>query len=236
MRTHYTQTTTTTPTTMSSATPSSDTSSSATDKEIDSLLQKEASDLTKDTEIERILSSFQLDAYTVLDLQPGCTSAAIKAQYRKKSLLIHPDKTRNERAPDAFDKLKKAESVLQNEPKRLALDQAFTDARRILIRDRKWTIHDERLKSDDFLSDWRDMTRQVLVETELRRRRIIKANMEEEGRVKRKLDEEVEEKRKKRESAKAWEDSRDTRVSNWRDYRKTVAKKVKKKKGADMLA
>lgn len=205
------------------------------DREIDSLLQKEASEHTKDAEIERILNAFQLDAYSVLNLQPGCTPADIKLAYRKKSLLIHPDKTKNKRAPDAFDRLKKAESALQDKTKREVLDQAFTDARRLLIRERKWTIHDERLKSAEFLADWRDRTREVLVEDELRRRRIAKAQMEEEGRLKRKMDEEAEEKRKKRESAKAWEDSRDTRVSNWRDYRESVTKKKKKKKGIDLL-
>lgn len=204
-------------------------------QEIDSLLQKEASEHTKEAEIERILNAFQLDSYSVLDLQPGCTSSDIKAQYRKKSLLIHPDKTKNERAPDAFDRLKKAESALQDKTKRETLDQAFTDARRILIRQRKWNIHDERLKSEEFLADWRECTREVLVENELRRRRMAKAQMEEEGRLKRKMDEEAEEKRKKRESAKAWEDSRDTRVSNWRDYRKSVSSKKKKKKGIDLL-
>lgn len=205
------------------------------DTEIDSLLQKEASEHTKDEEIARILSSFQLDAYSVLDLQPGCTSKDIKLQYRKKSLLIHPDKTKNEQAPDAFDRLKKAESALQDDKQRERLDQAFTDARRMLIRERKWTIHDERLKSAAFLQDWRDKTREVLVETELRKRRIAKAQMEEEGRLKRKAEEEAEEKARKRESAKAWEDSRDTRVSNWRDYRKSVAPKKKKSKGINLL-
>lgn len=205
------------------------------DTEIDSVLQKEASEHTKDTEIERILSTFALDAYSVLDLQPGCTPKDIKLQYRKKSLLIHPDKTSNARAPDAFDRLKKAESALQDPRQREQLDQAFTDARRLLIRDRRWTIHDERLKGAAFLADWRERTREVLVENELRRRKIARAQMEEEGRLKRKAEEELEERRKKRESAKAWEDSRDTRVSNWRDYRKSVSSKKKKKKGLDLL-
>ena len=165
---------------------------------------------------------------------PASTPGDIKAQYRKKSLLIHPDRTPNPQAPDAFDRLKKAQDTLLDDKRREHLDQAFTDARRLLIRERKWGLSDERLKSAAFLRDWRDKTREVLIETELRKRRIEKARMEEEGRQKRKLEEQVEEKRKKREADKAWEDSRDTRVGNWREYRKTVTKPKKKKK-ADLL-
>ncbi|KAF5099394.1 hypothetical protein D0Z00_001673 [Geotrichum galactomycetum] len=203
--------------------------------DIDSILKKESSKHAQDEEVARILAEFPPDAYSVLALQPGCTPADIKAQYRKKSLLIHPDRTPNPQAPDAFDRLKKAQDTLLDDKRREHLDQAFTDARRLLIRERKWGLSDERLKSAAFLRDWRNKTREVLVETELRKRRIEKARMEEEGRQKRKLEEQVEEKRKKREADKAWEDSRDTRVGNWREYRKTVTKPKKKKK-ADLLA
>lgn len=192
----------------------------ANDDDIDALLAKESSEHTRDTEIDRILNTFPLDAYSVLDLQPGVSPGDIKNTYRKKSLLIHPDKTKNARAPDAFDRLKKAERALADDAARAALDAAFTDARRILMRERRWTIHDERLKSAEFLADWRDKTREVLVQTELRKRRLQKAQMEEEGRRKQQQEQELEERRKRREQERAWEDSRDTRVRQWRDFRK----------------
>ncbi|VVT53795.1 uncharacterized protein SAPINGB_P003753 [Magnusiomyces paraingens] len=188
--------------------------------DVDALLAKEASEHTKDSEIDRILNAFPLDAYSVLDLQPGVSPSDIKNTYRKKSLLIHPDRTKNPRAPDAFDRLKKAETALADEETRTALDSAFTDARRILIRERRWTIHDPRLTSDEFLVDWRRKTQEVLVETELRKRKRAKAQLEEEGRLKREHEREVEERRLKREQDRAWEDSRDTRVKQWRDFRK----------------
>lgn len=205
------------------------------DDDVEALLASEASEFTKDKEIDRILNAFPLDAYSVLDLQPGCTLDDIKKQYRKKSLLIHPDKTKNPQAPDAFDKLKKAQSLLSNDKSREALDQNFVDARRMLIRDKKWSYNDERLKGDEFLSEWREKVREVLIENELRKRRLARIQMEEEGRLKRKLEEEQEAKRKKRESEKAWEDSRDSRVSTWRGYQRGVEKKKLKKKKLNVL-
>lgn len=103
---------------------------------IDSILQQEDKEHSRDVEIERILGAFQLDAYSVLALQPGCNTEVIKQTYRKKSLLIHPDKTKNTRAPDAFDKLKKAEKVLQDDKSRERLDSVYADARTVLIREK----------------------------------------------------------------------------------------------------
>ncbi|ANB15327.1 Chaperone protein dnaJ [Sugiyamaella lignohabitans] len=198
--------------------------------DIDFLLAQEASELTRDEEISRVLNAFPLDAYSVLDLRPGCTPSVIKKQYRKKSLLIHPDKSKNVQAPEAFDRLKKAEALLQDDKAREVLDQAFTDARKLLIMEKKWTYDDERLKSDEFYEEWRQKTKDVLIENELRKRRLQKLKMEEEGRLKRQMEEAAAERRMKRESEQAWEDTRDTRVGNWRDYRNKVTKQQKKKK------
>lgn len=189
-------------------------------KEIDDLLNKETSEFNRDKEIERILNAFPLDAYSVMDLQPGAPPSDIKQVYRKKSLLIHPDKTSNPRAPDAFDRLKKAEKALQDDDTRTKLDTAFADARKILIRERRWTIHDERLKSDSFLVDWREKTKEVLIDNELRKRRLLAAQMEREGREQKQRELEQEERREKREQERVWEDSRETRVLQWRQFRK----------------
>lgn len=203
------------------------------EEDVDALLAREASEFTRDQEIERVLDSFALDAYSVLNLQPGCSKDDIKKEYRKRSLLIHPDKSKNPQAPTAFDRLKKAEADLQDDKKRELLDQAFVDARKVLIREKKWTVDDERLKSDEFLTEWRLKTKDVLIENELRRRKLAKIQMEEEGRLKRKAEEELEDKRRQKERQKAWEDTRDTRVNSWRDYQKKEDKKrQKKKKGA----
>ncbi|KAK2808615.1 hypothetical protein FQN50_004478 [Emmonsiellopsis sp. PD_5] len=192
------------------------------DDELEALdaLDREASEFTKDAEIDRIRKAFQLDAYSVLDLQPGVTEKDIKIQYRKKSLLIHPDKTSNPAAPDAFDRLKKAQVTLLDEKGRSYLDECIADARRLLIREHKYTLDSPELKTEEFKKEWRKKTVEVLVEEEARRRRRLKAQMQEEGREKKKEEEEIEARKRKREEEKAWEESRDERIGSWRNWQK----------------
>jgi len=144
----------------------------------------------------------------------------IKLCYRKKSLLIHPDKTTNARAPDAFDRLKKAQITLMDEKARLHLDECIADARMLLMRERKLTIDSAELKSPDpeFKSAWRAKTVEVLVDGEARRRKQVKAQMQEEGREQRKVDEEVEGRKRRREHEVAWEQTREGRIGSWRDF------------------
>lgn len=208
----------------------------ATD-ELDALdtLEKEASEFQKDAEIDRIRKAFPLDAYAVLDLQPGVPESDIKIQYRKKSLLIHPDKTKNPAAPDAFDRLKKAQMTLMDDKARTHLDECIADARRLLIREHKYTLDSPELKTEEFKMEWRQKTVHVLLEEEARRRRQLKARMQEEGREKQKEEEEMEARKRKREQEKMWEETREERIGSWRDWQKGHKKggeeeKKKKKK------
>ena len=187
----------------------------------------------QDTEIERILGAFRANAYDVLDLQPGVPDEDIRKTYRKKSLLIHPDKTTNPRAPDAFDRLAGAHQALLDETKREQLDLAIADARMLLIRERKLTQDSEEVKDPDreFMRAWKEKVKWVLADTEMRRVRQAKAAMRDEGRQQRKEEEELAERKRKREHAQDWEKTRDDRIGNWRDFQKKEdAKKTKKKK------
>ncbi|KAJ9647763.1 DnaJ sub C member 8 [Coniosporium tulheliwenetii] len=183
-------------------------------------LEKEAKEFDKDAEIDRILKAFRLDAYAVLDLQPGVPESDIKAVYRKKSLLIHPDKTSNPAAPDAFDRLKKAQTELMDEKARERLDEAIADARMLLIRANKWTVDSPELKTAAFRKQWRDKTREVLVDNEVRRRKQVKAQMQEEGRAQKKEEAEIEERKRKRDHQEKWEETREQRIGSWRDFQK----------------
>jgi DnaJ family protein C protein 8 len=187
--------------------------------------------LTQDAEIARILAVFRNDAYAVLDLQPGVPDSDIKKTYRNKSLLIHPDKTTNPQAPEAFDRLKKAQVVLLDEKERLKLDEAIGDARHILIREKKLTNSSEEVKSEEFKKEWREKTKWVIMDYEKDRERRVKAMMREEGRQQRKDEEELNERKRKREHDDAWEKSREARIGSWRDFQKGADKaKTKKKK------
>lgn len=168
--------------------------------------------------------------YAVLDLRPGVPESDIKVTYRKKSLLIHPDKTKNPLAPDAFDRLKKAQTELMDEKHRERLDEAIADARMLLLRENKWTVDSEEIKTEKFSKMWRDKTREVLIDNEHRRRRQMKAQMQEEGREQRRQDEEVEERKRKRQHDQDWEATRDERISSWRQFQKGGSDNKKKKK------
>ncbi|MDI1486521.1 MAG: DnaJ sub C member 8 [Ramalina farinacea] len=183
-------------------------------------LEKEASEFNKDTEIDRILKAFRLDAYAVLDLQPGVADSDIKICYRKKSLLIHPDKTSNPSAPEAFDRLKKAQTMLMDEKERGRLDECIADARMLLMRERKLNVDSPEVKEPDaeFRSAWRKKTIEVLVDNEQRRRKQLKAQMQEEGREQKKQDDEIAERKRRRDHEVEWEKTREGRIGSWRDF------------------
>lgn len=199
-------------------------------------LDREAKEFDKDSEIERILAAFRANAYDVLDLQPGVPPEDIKKCYRKKSLLIHPDKSTNPRAPDAFDRLAIAYQTLLDEKKRPLLDESIADARMLLLRDLKLSVDDEEVKDPDvnFMKAWKEKIIYVLADNEARRQRQLKAQMQEEGRQQRKDDEELEARKRKRAHEADWEKTRDQRIDSWRTFSKkkgdaTGDKKTKKK-------
>ncbi|KAF2472148.1 DnaJ-domain-containing protein [Lindgomyces ingoldianus] len=196
------------------------------DKDILSELEAAGKEFDKDAEIARILGVFKLDAYAVLDLQPGVPESDIKKVYRNKSLLIHPDKTPNPQAPEAFDRLKKAQTVLMDEKQRTSLDEAIADARMLTMRDKKLTKDDDEVKSEEFARAWREKTKWVIMDNEQRKMKQMKAAMREEGRQQRKEEEEIAERKRKRDHDQAWEQTRDTRINSWRDFQKGA-------KGAD---
>jgi DnaJ family protein C protein 8 len=144
----------------------------------------------------------------------------IKIAYRKKSLLIHPDKTKNPLAPEAFDRLKKAQTELMDEKHRATLDEAIADARMLVMRKNKWTVDSPELKTEDFDRKWAAETVEVLIDNEKRRRRQLKGQMQEEGREQRRQEEELEQRRKKRQHEEDWEATRDQRISSWRQFQK----------------
>ncbi|KAI9728130.1 MAG: hypothetical protein M1828_004591 [Chrysothrix sp. TS-e1954] len=183
-------------------------------------LERESAEWNKDAEIDRIMHSFKLNAYAVLGILPGIPSSSIKALYRKKSLLIHPDKTTNPSAPDAFDRLQKAHTTLLDDKAREQLDEAIADARMLVMREQKWTVDSEELKGEEFLHKlWPEKAKQVLVDNELRRRRQAKGQMQEEGRQQRKDDEELAERKRKREEEEKWDKGREGRIDKWRDFK-----------------
>lgn len=166
---------------------------------------------------------FDINRYEVLGLKPGVPDSDIKKVYRSKSLLIHPDKTKNKQAPDAFDRLKKAQTELMDEKHRANLDEAIADGRMLALREMKLTVDSPEIKTPEFEKMWTQKTTLVLIENEQRRRRQLKAQMQEEGREQRKQDEEIEARKRKRQHEEDWEATRDERINSWRQFQKSQA-------------
>lgn len=117
-----------------------------------------------------------------------------------------------------------------DEKHRERLDEAIADARMLLLRENKWTVDSPEIKTDDFAKKWREKAKEVLIDNEHRRRRQMKAQLQEEGREQRKQEAELEERKKKRKHEQDWEATRDTRIDSWRTFQKGKAGPEKKKK------
>ncbi|KAJ7593319.1 DnaJ-domain-containing protein, partial [Mycena floridula] len=220
-------------------------SKSIDDREIERLLSREASAFQREVEVERILSkSFKLNPYDILDIPDGAGPEEVKKKFRQLSLFIHPDKCSHERAPEAFDLLKKAESELSTPEKREEIDATIKQSRIGLLKSLGLppTTLDgspelrEALQPLGGVSQWKIMMRakvkEMLIDEEVRRRRAIKLNLANEGLEARKKDEEVMGKKRKQEEDKVWEEHREQRVDSWRSFATSGSKKKKKNKVA----
>ncbi|KAL0954989.1 hypothetical protein HGRIS_003915 [Hohenbuehelia grisea] len=174
--------------------------------------------------------------YDILDLDETATPEDIKKKYRQLSLFIHPDKTPHERAPEAFDILKKAESELSDKDKREGIDATMTQARSLVLKSlglpTSTSPDDIRVRSvvdPPFKERLRIQSKELLIDDEVRRRKAIKLNLANEGLEARKKEEEVASKKRKAEDDKQWEENREQRVGSWRNFA-TNSKKKKKTK------
>lgn len=89
-------------------------------------------------EVDRVLTrAFRMNPYDILDLTQDADEKTIQKSYRKKSLLIHPDKMTEDqaRAEEAFDLLKKSLDHLLDENRRKVLDETVTSARCLALRE-----------------------------------------------------------------------------------------------------
>jgi DnaJ family protein C protein 8 len=170
-----------------------------------------------------------------LDLPYTATEKDIKLSYRKKSLLLHPDKNKHPRAEEAFGLLKKAESEASDETKRANLLEVVKEARVNVIRKHKIAKAevDAFVETDEFSGLTREAVKTILIENEVRRRKLMKREMELEGAIARKAEEEISNRKRKQEDQKAWEETREKRVSSWRDFQSGKTKKGKSKAGKE---
>ncbi len=72
-------------------------------------------EVDRNNEVNRVLGAFKLNPFEQLGLPFDATQEEAKRQYRKLSLLIHPDKCNHPLATSAFEVLGHANSQLTDE-------------------------------------------------------------------------------------------------------------------------
>ncbi|OVA05750.1 DnaJ domain [Macleaya cordata] len=146
----------------------------------------------------------------------------VKRQYRKLSLLVHPDKCKHAQANEAFSALAKAQQLLLLDPQEREYLLSQVNAAKEELR-AKWK---KQLKKDNASNKIKS---QQVTEQEWGRRKMqMRISEEEEGRLKKDEEETKEMWKRKREHEEQWEGTREQRVSSWRDFMKT-GKKTKKR-------
>ena len=184
--------------------------------EIEKILKKQESQLPRDKEIERILKTFRMDPFALLEVPIICDTTEIKNAYRKKSLLIHPDKAQHPKAQEAFEVLKKAESMLSDQNQKERLTKMMWDAEKDMVA--KWRSEikkgqrpesdlDESSSSEVLKEAVREHYRDFTIETEWRKRQQMKKAMQAQG---------AEDKVKKDEAAMELEAETEKRKKNGR--------------------
>jgi len=97
--------------------------------------EKADSKLTPKQQIDRLLrpgSTYRnLNPYEVLQIDPDLPIEEVKKKYRRLSILVHPDKNPDDRdrAQAAFDALRKANSLLEDEKTRRKCYEVVEEAR-----------------------------------------------------------------------------------------------------------
>lgn len=204
-------------------------------------------DAEREGEVNRILGAFKLNPYEQLGMHNDARPEDVPRQYRKVSLMVHPDKCKHPRAKDAFEIIGAAMKDVADEDKRAKLTFLLNHAKEEVIKEWKKAAKGDaasRLaammneegkqglvaafeQTAEFHEQWKLKARDVLARAEWRKRKLTKRIAEEEERAKSEFKEEKEVAKAKAKNEKAWEKMRDERVGSWRDF---VGQKTKKTK------
>ncbi|GAA6059715.1 hypothetical protein JCM10212_000243 [Sporobolomyces blumeae] len=209
------------------------------DAEFDRILNQEATLVSREQEVMRVIGAFKLNPYEILELDwmpgAGVTDSDIQKNYRRKSLLIHPDKLKHPRGIEAFDLLKKASTELADPTKRAPLDETLQDARMLVLREvgLKPDVSDSHdkvvaMKDPDFKERVRRKAKEIMIDDELRRRRVQKMTMIAEGAEAKRVEDALAERKRKADEKERWEETREDRVTDWRKFQGVKKKKSKK--------
>ncbi|WFD28417.1 DnaJ sub C member 8 [Malassezia nana] len=201
-----------------------------------------------------------MNPYDVLDLTQNADEKEIQKAYRKKSLLIHPDKMKDDqqRAEEAFDLLKKSMDSLLDESQRKFVDETVDSARLLALRELglpiTMTAEEIELEQvpggrlDQLRPSWEDRikinVKHIILDEELKKRKCVLSltsraiQMKQEAEIDAAQRREAAEMERKRraEMDNAWDESREERVSGTYVHLtagwRSFQKSVKRKKKA----
>ncbi|ODV92355.1 hypothetical protein CANCADRAFT_85593 [Tortispora caseinolytica NRRL Y-17796] len=204
---------------------------SLSNADIDALLSSEASDFEKQKEVRRILTQFELDYYAILDIVPGFDDSKIKSLFRRKSLLVHPDKNPAEGAKEAFDRLNKAMEALKDNASVLSLESIYKEGLMQLYNDGKLSTTDYMKLSDPEVSLLRQVVGLLLLEQEKSKAKKLKLQQKDELRKQMAEEELIKSASAEKSFQEKWEQTRQQRMGSWRQFRKSksIQKKSDKK-------
>ena len=206
-------------------------------------IEKKDSVYTSDQQISRLLrpgSTYaNLNPFEVLLVEPEDPLEVIRKQYKRLSILLHPDKNPDDRdrAQNAFDVLNKAYKYLEAEPTRNRALEVVEEAKhrvQQLIDEKRKKLKKEKrnplVEEDDpnkYKQSVKVMTIKLFADYERKRRSLEERATEER---KRKREEEIEEEETKqieKEWTKNFEESRQNRVNSWQSFSKNTKSKRK---------
>jgi len=186
--------------------------------------------------VERLTSKTLDSAFQVLQISPEASENDITKQYRKLSVLIHPDKCKHEKAAEAFQVLAKAYADTKDPSYQDKYKEVVGEAKR-RVREQREKENKERerkgedpldMQGNDFdqavLKECERMTTAATEEAEYKNE-ILEANLKRQ----KEMAKELKTKRREEENEKRkWERQRDKRVAGWQVFMNNVdAKKLK---------
>ncbi|TPP57447.1 DnaJ like protein subfamily C member 8 [Fasciola gigantica] len=198
-------------------------------------IERRDSVLTPKQQIDRLnrpgCTYFNLNPFDVLQVDPDTPLVDVKKKFRQLSLLVHPDKNRDdsERAQKAFDAVTKAYRTLEDpEASRKCkevVDEAKERVEQMMIEKRR-NLRRRGSFADIEEDDPEKKRHAIYVQicklfADLERLR-VEEELKQSNERKRKAQEEEEEKRLvalEKEYRKNYEESRNERVASWRDFK-----------------
>lgn len=188
---------------------------------------------TPDELVERLTSKVFESAYQVLMLTPEATESEVTKQYRRLSVLIHPDKCKLDGASEAFQVLSKAYA----QTKDVNYVDKYVDIvgpARTRVRKRREAENVQREKKgeDPLPTEGNEFDREVLEECERmttfgkeereERNSVLEANLKRHADMRR---DSGKAKREEENTKKKWDKNRDKRVAGWQIFMNNVDSK-----------